>query len=269
MKLRDPGSAPNLGDRVPYIGITTGDKKTPLYDRAEDPAFALENNLAIDTNYYIENQVIQPIIRLLEPIYKSEAKIRTMLLKETYPTNIKKMSFAETEKVEGAGSSSAKSESVKTEGAKPAKKPKKMSAMASMLSAGKKTLKKTDLVTKRPIPEKDLFADGKNDALDQLHLSDKTIKSLITDGYKSDLFKSRCAASVEFWYSAKEFERTKIQCMNCLGSIKTDNMTCANNECNMFYNRMTSSDDHRACRNKLFKLGAISGVDLPEEDYVC
>ena len=34
MKKRDPGSAPRLGDRVPYV-IVTGSKGTAAYQRAE------------------------------------------------------------------------------------------------------------------------------------------------------------------------------------------------------------------------------------------
>ena len=264
MSQRDPGSAPKLGDRVPYIVITTGDKKTPLYDRAEDPSYALENNLAIDTNYYIENQVIQPLIRLLEPVYKSESKIRSMLLKNTYATNVKKQNFAQ-----GSADTAKEEKSdtkIKTE-SKP--KPKKISAMSMMLSAGKKTLKKNDIVTKRPIPPNDIFASGPNDAIDELHLSNKTIKNLLDKGPNSDLFKARANAAADFWYTNKEFTRTKLQCMNCLHSCKADNMKCANNDCNMFYQRMTTQGDHVSARIKMFQMGLAGQVDLPEEDYVC
>lgn len=34
MRKRDPGSAPNLGDRVPYV-IIPGTKNSPAYERAE------------------------------------------------------------------------------------------------------------------------------------------------------------------------------------------------------------------------------------------
>ena len=48
MKKRDPGSAPKLGDRVPYV-IVTGAKKDPTYAKSEDPLYVLQNNLPIDT----------------------------------------------------------------------------------------------------------------------------------------------------------------------------------------------------------------------------
>ena len=54
MRKRDPGSAPKLGDRVPYV-IVTGAKKDPTYMKSEDPLYVLENNLPIDTGYYLGN----------------------------------------------------------------------------------------------------------------------------------------------------------------------------------------------------------------------
>ena len=64
---RDPGSAHHLGDRIPYI-IICGDKSLDPTERAEDPLYALIHGLPIDTSYYIENQLKQPITRLFEPI---------------------------------------------------------------------------------------------------------------------------------------------------------------------------------------------------------
>ena len=54
MKKRDAGSAPDVGDRVAYVMIK-GMKGSKGYEKSEDPIFALENNLPIDYQYYIEN----------------------------------------------------------------------------------------------------------------------------------------------------------------------------------------------------------------------
>ncbi|CAG7820515.1 unnamed protein product [Allacma fusca] len=67
MKKRDAGTAPKLGDRVPYV-IIAGPKGTPAYAKAEDPIFALENSVPIDTLYYLENQLSKPLTRIFEPI---------------------------------------------------------------------------------------------------------------------------------------------------------------------------------------------------------
>lgn len=67
LRKRDAGSAPGLGDRVGYV-IIRGEKGKPAYERSEDPVYVLNNNLPIDTEYYIENQLAKPIARLFEPI---------------------------------------------------------------------------------------------------------------------------------------------------------------------------------------------------------
>ncbi|XP_065184381.1 DNA polymerase delta catalytic subunit-like [Sycon ciliatum] len=67
MRKRDAGSAPALGDRVPYVIIAAA-KGTPAYLKSEDPIYVLENNIAIDTQYYLENQLSNPLLRIFEPI---------------------------------------------------------------------------------------------------------------------------------------------------------------------------------------------------------
>ncbi|KAG8846662.1 DNA-directed DNA polymerase delta [Serendipita sp. 411] len=67
MRARDAGSAPALGDRVPYV-IIKGAKSAAAYEKAEDPIYVLENNLPIDTRYYLDNQLSKPLERIFEPI---------------------------------------------------------------------------------------------------------------------------------------------------------------------------------------------------------
>lgn len=38
------------------------------YEKAEDPLFVLENNVPIDTRYYLDNQLAKPLTRIFEPI---------------------------------------------------------------------------------------------------------------------------------------------------------------------------------------------------------
>ncbi|XP_071040648.1 DNA polymerase delta catalytic subunit [Parasteatoda tepidariorum] len=73
MKKRDPGSAPNLGDRVPYV-IIAASKKTAAYLKSEDPIYVLENNIPIDTQYYLENQISKPLLRIFEPVLGEKAE---------------------------------------------------------------------------------------------------------------------------------------------------------------------------------------------------
>ena len=60
MRVRDPGTAPNVGDRVPYV-IVKGTKGAKAYERAEDPLYALENNIPIDAEHYLEHQIRNPL----------------------------------------------------------------------------------------------------------------------------------------------------------------------------------------------------------------
>ncbi|OQR75031.1 DNA polymerase delta catalytic subunit-like [Tropilaelaps mercedesae] len=67
MMKRDAGSAPKLGDRVPYVIISAA-KGTAAYLKSEDPIYVLENNVPIDTQYYLDNQISKPLLRIFEPI---------------------------------------------------------------------------------------------------------------------------------------------------------------------------------------------------------
>ncbi|KAG5650437.1 DNA-directed DNA polymerase delta [Sphagnurus paluster] len=76
MKVRDAGSAPALGDRVAYViikGIKVVLRGAAAYEKSEDPLYVLENNLPIDTKYYLENQLSKPLMRIFEPILGEKA----------------------------------------------------------------------------------------------------------------------------------------------------------------------------------------------------
>merc|ERR1719412_3594959 len=79
MGKRGAGNAPKLGDRVPYV-IIAASKGTPAYQKAEDPIFVLENNVPIDAEYYLNNQLSKPLLRLFDPIL-GEGKAESVLLK--------------------------------------------------------------------------------------------------------------------------------------------------------------------------------------------
>ena len=67
MKKRDAGSAPTLGDRVAYV-IVKGAGGSKNYEKSEDPIYVLENNMPIDTKYYLDNQLAKPLARIFDPI---------------------------------------------------------------------------------------------------------------------------------------------------------------------------------------------------------
>jgi DNA polymerase delta subunit 1 len=71
MRERDFNSAPVTGDSVKYVMIQK-DGKARKSDMAEDPIFALENDLPISTDYYLNDQLKRPVMRILEPVMKDE-----------------------------------------------------------------------------------------------------------------------------------------------------------------------------------------------------
>lgn len=67
MKKRDPGSAPQSNDRVPYVYIQvkeTKKKKLLQGNKIEDPKYLIQNNLTPDYGHYITNQIMKPCLQL-------------------------------------------------------------------------------------------------------------------------------------------------------------------------------------------------------------
>jgi DNA polymerase delta subunit 1 len=109
MKKRDPGSAPAVGDRVAYVLIQTA-KGAPQYEKSEDPIYVLDNNLPIDAQYYLTNQLSNPLTRIFSPIIDNAGSLlsgdHTRVISKPTPTARKGsiMSFAvKTEKCQNCG----------------------------------------------------------------------------------------------------------------------------------------------------------------------
>lgn len=66
IKKRDPGLAPAIGDRIPYVMIkgTVGAK---AWEKAEDPIYVLENNLPIDTAWCVPMCCVQAVSCVTHP----------------------------------------------------------------------------------------------------------------------------------------------------------------------------------------------------------
>jgi DNA polymerase delta subunit 1 len=67
MAIRDPGSAPGKGSRVPYIKIAAG-KNAKSHEKYEDPLYVIRNDVPIDDHYYLHNQLKKPIMRVFKAI---------------------------------------------------------------------------------------------------------------------------------------------------------------------------------------------------------
>ncbi|XP_004502958.1 DNA polymerase delta catalytic subunit [Cicer arietinum] len=99
MRKRDAATAPNVGDRVPYVIIKAA-KGAKAYEKSEDPIYVLENNIPIDPQYYLENQISKPILRIFEPILKNASKellhgSHTRSISISTPSNSGIMRFAQ------------------------------------------------------------------------------------------------------------------------------------------------------------------------------
>jgi DNA polymerase delta subunit 1 len=74
LKARNPADPPRLGDRIPFVILQGDDPK--MYNRAEDPAYALARKLKIDVAYYIHQQMKKPFLRIFEQIIGEEESLK-------------------------------------------------------------------------------------------------------------------------------------------------------------------------------------------------
>ncbi|KAK9916868.1 hypothetical protein WJX75_008145 [Coccomyxa subellipsoidea] len=74
MRKRDPATAPTVGDRVAYVHIKAA-KGVKAYDKAEDPIYALEHNLPIDFQHYLDHHLELPLQRLFAPMMNNPKEL--------------------------------------------------------------------------------------------------------------------------------------------------------------------------------------------------
>lgn len=82
MRERDINSAPKPGDRVPFVYIDIGDPKALAAKKVEDPEFVVQNNLPIDTLYYLEHQLKNPLKTIFD-ILLGESECEKMFQRES------------------------------------------------------------------------------------------------------------------------------------------------------------------------------------------
>ena len=80
MKDRDPGSAPQANDRIPYVYIefkqNNKNDKILQGDKIEDPKYIKENDLNPDYGHYITNQIMKPCLQLYSLILENLDKYK-------------------------------------------------------------------------------------------------------------------------------------------------------------------------------------------------
>ncbi len=72
MARRNPQEPPKVGDRIGFV-IIRGNQL--LSKRAEDPKYIRKNNLEIDSDYYIQAQLIPPIERIFSSLNVSKTEL--------------------------------------------------------------------------------------------------------------------------------------------------------------------------------------------------
>jgi DNA polymerase elongation subunit (family B) len=88
MAERDPGNAPQLNDRIPFVAVVRQQKKGIKMlqgEKIEHPDYIKEHNLKIDYLFYLTNQIMNPSIQFLELIMKpsdAEKLFRDFIIKE-------------------------------------------------------------------------------------------------------------------------------------------------------------------------------------------
>ena len=83
MRLRDPGNAPQLNDRIPFVSIQKFHQKSEKIlqgDKVEHPEYIKNNNLKIDYLFYLTNQIMNPSIQFLELIMENPEEIFNKLI---------------------------------------------------------------------------------------------------------------------------------------------------------------------------------------------
>jgi DNA polymerase delta subunit 1 len=77
MRKRDPNSAPKPGDRIPFVYVDIGDPKALSWKKTEDPEYVIENKIPIDTLYYLDHQLKNPLKTIFD-ILLGELKCEQM-----------------------------------------------------------------------------------------------------------------------------------------------------------------------------------------------
>ena len=99
---RDPGNKPGPGDRIPFVYISTKDKKALQGEKIETPTFIVENKLKIDYSFYITNQIMKPVQQVfalvLEKIWESKKNTPQLMKFKRNVENLRKEYGNDTEK---------------------------------------------------------------------------------------------------------------------------------------------------------------------------
>jgi DNA polymerase elongation subunit (family B) len=101
---RDPGNKPGPGDRIPFVYISSKDKKALQGEKIETPTFIIENRIKIDYSFYITNQIMKPVQQVfalvLEKIWEMNKKKPKLIKFKRDVENLRKDCGNDNEKFE-------------------------------------------------------------------------------------------------------------------------------------------------------------------------
>lgn len=242
MMERDPMTAPKVGDRIPYV-ITLKDKACKLYERSEDPAYAISNNLPIDTDYYLHQQLEKPISRLLKDVLRcsSEAEAADQLFRGKHCVG-PSIVFSR-----GDIGSSLDASGALAGPPKPGKTAKTKQAGIMGMISGKK-IAKCMYCTIR-------ITDGR------LYEDIMLCKScLLTNRLSLYSHLQR-----ELLLAEHRYRTVAVECMFCTGEISSHTgdiedglIPCSSSDCELFYARIKTRLDYKALRAKFDALSKFT-----------
>ena len=82
MKVRDPGNAPQVNDRVPFVYVECFDKGKKVGDNMENPEYAEQNSIKIDYLYYLERQIMNPVCQILDILVANSKELFSDAIKQ-------------------------------------------------------------------------------------------------------------------------------------------------------------------------------------------
>lgn len=235
MRKRDPGSAPQLGDRVPYV-IIKGGANGKNYEKSEDPIYVLEHNLPIDTKYYLDNQLAKPLMRIFEPIL-GEKKAHQLLtgahtrsISMAAPTTGGLMKFA-----------------VKTEVCMHCKRPLKRKKTTGA-NTNANTLSRPNSSSSSFGGKENVNSDaGSSVSKENAHDEEKGALCLDCLDYAPHYYQTTINRLNTL---ENKFSRLWTECQRCQGEMHQE-VICSSKDCPIFYMRKKAQKDLVACSQEL------------------
>lgn len=96
------GKGYDLGERVPFVITRSTNKKARVCDRAEDPLYAMMNNIPLDVTYYLTD-LMNCVVNVLAPVY--EPKLKEKLRCAKIDSFFRPISTKKTKGIAAAGAS--------------------------------------------------------------------------------------------------------------------------------------------------------------------